>query len=125
MTLEQQLGEGNWKNVANPSGGFMGFWWHRKGDKYLQLENEKLCFKIKVPEESQQSAKWTEWHQALMAKNGQNGLTLKKPVRRSGTWMTVAVLDEDYRKSGEQGRLDFQRTVDTLKQAEALMDSAL
>jgi hypothetical protein len=60
-----------------------------------------------------------------MAKNGQKGVTLKKPIRRSGMWMTVAVLDGDYRRTGEQGRLDFQRTVDILKDAKALMDSVL
>lgn len=123
--LQQRLGEGDWKYVANPSGGFMGFWWHRRSDKYLQLENDKLCFKVEVPDKSHQPAKWREWHHALMAKNGTNGIRLKKPVRRAGTWMTVAVLDGDYRQADGEGRLDLDRTVAMLRNAEGLMDAAL
>lgn len=124
LALQDRLGEGDWQSVANPSGGFMGFWWHWRGDKYLQLENEKLCFKVMVPDEAQQTAKWWEWHSALMAVNGVDGLTIKKPVRREGKWMTVAVLEGEYRHEVE-GRLDLDRTVATLRQAEALMDAAL
>jgi hypothetical protein len=125
LVLQERLGEGDWKYVANPSGGFMGFWWHWRGDKYLQLENEKLCFKIMVPEEAQQTAKWREWHKALMGENGACGVEIKKPVRRDGRWMTVAVLDGDYRRPGAEGRLDLDRTLETLRKAEALMDAAL
>jgi len=103
----------------------MGFWWHWRGDKRLALENEKLCFKISVPEEGQQTAKWREWHKALMAKSGASGLKIKKPVRRKGRTMTVAVLDGDYRQKDADGRLDLDQTVDTLRRAEALMDAAL
>ncbi len=124
LALQQGLGKGDWKYVPNQSGGFMGFWWHRKGDKYLQLENDKLCFKIEVRDESQRSARWIEWHQALMSTNGTSGIRLKKPVRRVGRWMTVAVLNGDYRQEDSQGLLDFDRTVAVLKSAEALMDAA-
>jgi hypothetical protein len=44
----------DWGKIDNPSGGFMGFWWHWKcgclDDKnfriYLQLEEKKLIFKV-------------------------------------------------------------------------------
>lgn len=124
LVLQERLGEGDWNYVANPSGGFMGFWWYWHGDKYLQLENDKLCFKVMVPDEAQQTAKWWEWHNALMFENGLGGLKVKKPVRREGKWMTVAVLDGDYRQ-GAEGRLDLDQTVVTLRKAEALMDAAL
>jgi hypothetical protein len=40
--------------------------------------------------------------------------------------MAVAVLDEDdYRQADGQGFLDFERTVEKLKQVESLMDAAL
>ena len=48
--LQKRLGAGAWDYVANPKKGFLGFWWHFQGNKeckqYLQLEQEKLCFKI-------------------------------------------------------------------------------
>jgi hypothetical protein len=103
----------------------MGFWWHWRGDKYLQLENERLCFKITVPDEAQQTARWWEWHNALMAEAGAGGVKIKKPVRRRGRWMTVPVLDGDYRRQDVAGRLDLDRTVEELRKAEALMDAAL
>jgi PD-(D/E)XK nuclease superfamily protein len=124
LVLQERLGEGDWNYVANPSGGFMGFWWHWQGEKFLQLENEKLCFKVTVPDEAQQTAKWWEWHNALMAESGVGCVKIKKPVRREGKWMTVAVLDGDYRQSAE-GHLDLDQTVETLRKAEALMDAAL
>lgn len=124
LVLQERMGEGDWKYVANPSGGFMGFWWHWRDDKYLQLENDKLCFKIMVPDEAQQMSKWQEWHKALMAESGPDGLKITKPVRRKGRCMTVAVLDGDYRQEAE-GRLDLDRTVAVLRKAEALMDAAL
>lgn len=54
-----------WGYVANPSGGFMGFWWYFMDAKklsnigipeniaeqiYLQIENDKIAVKIKSPE---------------------------------------------------------------------------
>jgi hypothetical protein len=125
LVLQERLGEGDWKYVANPSGGFMGFWWHWQGDKYLQLENEKLCFKIMVPKEGEQTTKWHEWHKALMAENNATGPRITKPVRRKGRWMTVAVFDCDYRQPDATGRLDLDRTVGMLRKAESLMDAAL
>lgn len=41
-----------WDNVNNPSGGFIGLWWHYKeiafGRLYLLLNNCELCFKIEI-----------------------------------------------------------------------------
>jgi hypothetical protein len=125
MALQKRLGYGDWNYVANPSGGFMGFWWHGQGDKYLQLENDKLCYKIAVPDEAQRAAKWWEWHNALAAEGSACGVAVKKPVRRPGRWMTVAVHDGDYRQVDAEGRLDLDRTVDVLRRAEALMNAAL
>lgn len=102
----------------------MGFWWHWCGEKYLQLEHERLCFKVTVPDEVQRATKWREWHNALMAECGIIGMKLVKPVRRDGWWMTVAVLDGDYRRVGANGALDLDGTLVVLRRAEALVDAA-
>lgn len=124
LALQECLGEGDWGHVPNKGGGFMGFWWHWRGDKYLQLEDEKLCFKVKVPDKAQRPAQWRTWHNALMAESKTCDVKLVKPVRRDGRWMTVAVLDGDYRQETD-GVLDLDRTVVVLRRAEALMDAAL
>ena len=55
-SLQNALQDGNWDYVANPSGGFLGFWWHfgRTNDLelYLQLEQDKFCFKIWVDDDT-------------------------------------------------------------------------
>lgn len=55
--LQKQLGCGNWDYVANPNGGFLGFWWYFQGSdeckQYLQLEEDKFCFKIEVKNKNQ------------------------------------------------------------------------
>lgn len=124
LALQECLGEGDWGHVPNKGGGFMGFWWHWRGDKYLQLEDEKLCFKVKVPDKAQRPTQWRAWHNSLMAESGAGDVKLVKPVRRDGRWMTVAVLDGDYRRETD-GTLDLDRTVAVLRRAEALMDAAL
>lgn len=125
LALQDRLGEGDWNYVANAAGGFMGYWWHHRGDKYLQLEDAKFCFKIDVPDEAQQTARWLTWHHALMTGNGAGGVTIKKTVRRAGRWMTVAALDGDYRQADPGGLLDFDKTVDRLRAVEAFMDAAV
>ena len=51
--------KGEWAYVSNPRGGFIGFWWHWKTDanckQYIQLEHEKLCFKIEVENKNERT----------------------------------------------------------------------
>jgi hypothetical protein len=124
--LQSRLGDGAWDYVPNASGGFMGFWWHWKGTKYLQLEESKLCFKIEVEDKTLRANRWEEWHSDLMAATQSNDITIRRPARRrSGTWMTVAVIEGDYRKGDEHGCLDLDQTLVVLRKAESLLDSAV
>lgn len=126
IELQKQMGDGEWGYVPNPSGGFMGFWWHWRENKYLQLEMERLCFKIEVEDKAHRAARWQEWHEALMEESKNSLLSLKRPSRRrSGTWMTVALLDGGYRQTDERGMLDIDQTVALLRKAEGLLDSAV
>ena len=124
--LRDLLGEGDWKYVNNPGGGFMGYWWHWKGNTYLQLEQNKLCFKIEVADRDKKVrvARWNEWHETLVSANRDCGLPLKSSPRREGQWMTVMVLARDYRQSDVRGVIDMQRTVQELRKVESLHDVA-
>jgi len=127
MALQRRL-ESDWGYINNPSGGFHGFWWARQvgphSEQYLQLEEDRLCFKISVPEASRRSElKWT-WHERLMEAGKEAGLNLVKPSRlRSGATMTVACLNE-YRAT-DGGVLDLEATLETLHKAEQVLASAL
>jgi hypothetical protein len=127
IALRKRLGEGEWECSGHPGGSNLAFRWHwRAGESlHLVLANKELRFKLDVPDKSQQSAKWVEWNRALMRQTGTAGIKTKNARRRKGKRMTVAVLDEDYRQTNDQGLLDMEKTVELLKKAEALMDAAL
>jgi hypothetical protein len=126
VELQERLGEEcDWGYVPFP-GDFMGLWWHWRGNKYLQLEEGQLCFKIYVPEQAARAQAWQAWHDALKAQAGLLGLPIKRPARRgSGKYMTVAVLDGEYRQTDELGVLDFERTMSRLRQCERVLDLAV
>ncbi|WP_456274657.1 PD-(D/E)XK nuclease family protein [Bacillus sp. AK031] len=119
--------QGDWSYFANTQGGFTGFWWHWKSDEesnqYLQLEEDKLCFKIKVEEKSRRRMLRAQWHKAMVEKGNELGLAFRRPDRfGSGNFMTVAVLD-DYRVADEQGLIDLEATIEGLRKAEEALDS--
>ncbi|WP_201593761.1 PD-(D/E)XK nuclease family protein, partial [Psychrobacter sp. Pi2-51] len=100
--LQSYLGEGNWGYVANPSGGFMGFWGlghkvENNIDIYLQIEQEKICFKVSVPnKESRSKVVRNELYKLFKTEAADFDLKVTKPKRfGSGRHMTFAVLDTD------------------------------
>lgn len=98
--LQSQLGEGNWGYVANPAGGFMGFWGltRRVGDMdiYLQLEQDKICFKMAIPEKENRSNLRNRFYKLFATEAANFDLTVSKPKRFGlGKHMTFAVLDTD------------------------------
>lgn len=126
IELRERLGDGKWGYVPNPSGGFMGFWWHRIEDAYLQLENDRLCFKIKTEDEAQRTTQWKAWNKRLMDGSRMSSLPIVRPARRqNGTSMSVAILDGDYRQHDAEGVIDMVETVDFLRSAGALLAQAV
>jgi hypothetical protein len=101
VALQQQLGRGDWDYVANPTGGFMGYWADFEGvtdcDIYWQIEaipnrTTKLCFKI--GDVSDTSIRDT-WHQKFMQTASNHTLDIVKPSRfGSGKYMTIAVYNK-------------------------------
>lgn len=126
IELQQLLKDGNWDYVPNPSGGFLGFWWHFQGDdqceQYLQLEQEKCCFKVWVNDSSQRAKLRNGWHRTIIDIGCRLGLNIEKPPRfGNGQYMTVAILTEEYRKRKPDGTIDMSGTVNLLKKAEDVL----
>lgn len=121
--LKRNISDGNWDYVANPSGGFMGFWFSHHSESYLQLEQEKFCFKIVVDDKEIQASRRWKWHEAVMSSANKVGLKVKKPCRfGKGTYMTVCVLNEEYRKT-KDGLLDFAATENLIQKISDFLDT--
>ena len=124
--LQEMNIKGEWEYVSNPRGGFIGFWWHWKTDsnskQYIQLEHEKLCFKIEVEDKDKRTELREAWSKKILNHCNQYNLECKRPERfGNGRFMTVAVL-ADYRVVDEKGIIDMEKTVEILKNAENLLD---
>lgn len=127
--LQEQLGDGEWSYVANPSGGFIGFWWHfKKGinsEVYLQIERERLCFKISVDDATKRGDLRDKWSTRILACAKDANLGVTRPQRLGfGQTMTVVVLDKDYRHLNSYGLLDQQETIKVLLSAATVLDRA-
>lgn len=127
--LKIALNDGRWSYVPNQTGGFRCFWWrvqhNENGSQYLQLENEKLCFKIEVKEKSNRRQMRQKWYDAFRLASTQYDFDFKKPERFGyGKCMTVGILNRDFRIQNE-GVLDFERTAEILKRAEQVFDDAI
>lgn len=127
LVLQEELGEGGWSYVPNPSGGFMGFYWCWRvipaGRLYLQLEEQDLCVKIEVGDKAKRGQVRNIWSWKVTEAAKARGLPLRRPKRfGNGQWMTVAVWDGEYREVGEDDRIDLDATVARLRGVMALMD---
>ena len=118
--LQKRLGEGNWSYVANPSGGFLGFWWrwcgNDDGEQYLQLEEQRLCIKICCETKEKSREVMYKYREHFVAEGKKHGFEISRPARlRAGIYTTVAILD-GYRKTDVSGRIDMADTVKFLQQ---------
>ena len=134
--LEGELDNGfliGWDYVPTRSGGFLGFWWWRlsapEDEIFLQIEGgpgteARLCFKVQAGEDSDQQARLQEhWHKrALAAGRGR----VVRPTRMiKANNMTVAWWKDDWMAFGKDGKLDISGTVENLKQATAVLKTAI
>ncbi len=136
--LEEKLDNGTrrgigWEFVHNRSGGFLGFWWwpSDKDALYLQIEpptelgktEARLCFKVEAgPDVEEQMSLQSSWHDRVLAAGGPQ--VVKPDVMRQGKTMTVAWWKDDWMAFGEDGKLDVNGTIENLKRAEAVLESA-
>ncbi|QUJ66430.1 hypothetical protein KDD30_09615 [Photobacterium sp. GJ3] len=125
--LPWELGAGGWKYVANPSGGFMGFWCFGRdvdnSEVYVQLEEQQLCIKIKVPDKELRKTERSRWYKEIKNKAEQNGIKLAKPSKFGlGKYMTVLVDQTDYISMNKEGCVDILDTVNNLRRVDKLLD---
>lgn len=124
--LQEILGEGEWGYVANPAGGFMGFWWHFRGDRYLQLEQDRLCFKISVDTVPDRSQRVAAWGNAILAAAAELNVPVVRLRRvRPAKTTTVAITKGDYRVAKADKLMNLDDTVRGLRSAEKVIALAV
>jgi hypothetical protein len=127
--LQKALADGGWAYVANPAGGFLGFWWHFLSDdeceQYLEIEQGKLCFKIAVEDREKRVPLRDLWHEKILKECARLGVNAERPNQfGNGTYMTVAVFAGEFPVAGSDQLLDFPKTVELLRKAERVLDAA-
>jgi hypothetical protein len=130
--LQHELADLGWDYVANPSGGFLGAWWHcgewQRSEVFLQIEQGPLCFKISVPDKSQASDMRDGWHEKIMesARGLAQSLPLQRPKRFGRGWvMTAAVVERAaWMVETSNGLLDMVGTLKNLRVASQVLDAA-
>ncbi|WP_428236541.1 PD-(D/E)XK nuclease family protein [Gracilimonas sp.] len=129
--------DGSWKYVPNKSGGFMGFWWNRKGNIgghniYLQIEESKLCFKISDASGDEflsKNAKWG-WIKRIRTVANELDLPVDKPkYLGNGKRVTFAVWhpndSETWIPTKENGSPDLEQAVKRLQSTADLLDKTV
>ena len=124
--LESRVDIDSWGYVANPSGGFLGAWWHFIDEKdctmYLQKETGKSCFKISYEGEGDRSEVRFREHIKLMKLAQGRFPEIRRPDRfGTGTYMTIAVVDEE--SLFGNGPVNFDKLTTKLKEYETLVDN--
>lgn len=130
MKVERAVGEwSDWRYVANPSGGFLGWWYHwvgsSVGELYIQIENKvngdmKLTIKIDDWDKQVDTLRDTLNKLSKIAKN--HGVELEKPARfKVGEYSTVAIVKNAFKANADE-TFDFDAFVQTLKTTEKIID---
>ncbi|AUD04393.1 hypothetical protein [Spirosoma pollinicola] len=88
------------------------------------MENQELCFKIEVIDELKRQEYRLDAYNKLAKASEQLGLEIKRPARMgNGRYMTVSRWKGNYREVKE-GKLDFDATLENLKKAQHILDTA-
>jgi hypothetical protein len=123
--LKQDLNDGDFGYVANPRGGFMGYWlgYQKIMDGmsiYVQSESDKLCVKLNVKNKQLRQKAKLFWHRELIESAKQTDIEIVKPkVMRVGTWFTIGVLkteeNEPWMALNEESKIDYDNSVKIIK----------
>jgi hypothetical protein len=124
--LRAMANDGGWSWVNNPQGGFHAFFWcwpvGQEFQQYMQLENEKLCYKVWVKDANQRKRLRDRWSALVVTAGQQSGLPITRPPRMgTGATMTVAILDADYRQVTGDSLLDIDGTARFVRRCEDVL----
>ncbi len=128
--LAKRLGGGAWDYVPQKNGGFWAFYWFwRKSnfigngfDYYLQLEQAKFCFKVKLQNRSNAEEVRQYFRPKLFEKAREHHIDLYQNGR-IGNYMTIAALREPYLKTNQEGFIDLDKTVELIQRIERMVGS--
>ena len=116
LELQKEI-PGDWDYVANPSGGFWGFWWNssKNQDYYLQLEQNKLCVKIDATNVEDRAQMRNDAMEKVLLESNKQGLFLQRPIRLgNGKTMTIAQR-MNYIQTTADGFVDINKTIAEFK----------
>lgn len=128
--IQRRLGDGEWGHVANPSGGFLGYWWHWHSDsdsrQYLQIEQGSLCVKISVDDATKRHDLRSKWLTRILEVGRNRSFPFVRPQRLGvGQTMTVALYKGEFRVLNSKGCLDVDATTNLLCRAAEVLDEAV
>lgn len=91
---------------------------------YLQIEQLKLVVKVQVDLPARRREVRDVWSKRI--REGISDPRFARPARlRSGNWMTIAVHEGEWISKDSEGRIDFERTVATLKRVTAALKAVV
>lgn len=131
--LQEAMNEdGDWGYVSNPSGGFLGYWFHWREFKsindakyYLQIENNMFDTSRLVIKLAGNWCGTTEYLydrlDYLQNVSSKYGLSISKPSRyKVGEYTTLAVIDDALKL--ENDKVNLEQLLSVIKAAEAIVD---
>jgi hypothetical protein len=125
--MREVLG-GTWDYVPNPSGGFLGLWWDwhygkledKEFEFYLQMEYDKLVFKLYVFNEENRHEVRDYFRKKLFSLANKKNIQIQK-YGRIGKYMGVARLAHGYRVTDQNKILDMDSTKQKLEDMKNLL----
>lgn len=133
IELQKRLGQGDWDYVPQKNGGFLGFWWNwnymkykETGfDFYLQLEQNKFCFKIS-PTDISLNYEIRDYYKNLLFRHAEKiGLKIKRNgrcIKGKTKTMTVAKLISNYIITDSNNIIDLNQTIEKIIEIESLIN---
>lgn len=112
-----------WGDVANPSGGFLAFYWdvqthiyeNQEYYTFWQIEQHRIALKLEVPQKEHQKVLRTQINEKLlplMAKLRHDKLKIQKTKARIGKYMTVAEIVGFETKKELQQAIQFAESLE-------------
>ena len=128
MDIEKHCHDIEWGYVPNPSGGFWGAWWHKKGpqsngnlEMYLQFEESKLCIKICYDGLENKTIIRNKCYETLIETAAQEAPEIVRPDRfGAGTYMTIGVVKSEHLFG--DNNIDVQDILTKLSKYEEIVD---